>query len=259
MSKYSVKDKVALVTGGARGIGFETARHLIERGARVAIVDQDYLASAAAAHRLGDRAVALPADVTDSIAMVDVVEEVVLRLGRLDIVVASASVTPEQSTTCAMTPLEFESVLDVNLFGVYRTVHPALPHIIANRGHAVLVASVFTFDDGVLPAPYALSKAGIEQFGRSLRGELGERGATLGVASLAFMKADIARDGFDSAGKAIADGIVSRAPWVMTPKRRRTPSRLRGLLSHASDSRTESSATIQDDARDADLLQLFKA
>lgn len=258
MSTYSVKDKVALVTGGARGIGFETARHLIERGARVAIVDQDHLASTSAAHRLGDRAIAQPADVTDSIAMVDVVDEVVLRLGRLDVVVAGASVTPEPSTTCAMTPLEFESVLDVNLFGVYRTVHPALPHIIANRGHAVLVASVHTFDDGVLPAPYALSKAGVEQFGRSLRGELAESGATLGVVSLALRKTVIAREGFESAGKAITDGIENRTPWVMTPKRRRAHSRLRGRLSHAPDPQPEPNATVQGDARDADLIQLFR-
>ena len=259
MSSYSVKDKVALVTGGARGIGFETARHLIERGARVAIVDQDHLAAAAAARRLGERATALPADVTDSIAMVDVVDDIIFRFGRLDVVVASANIAPEPSTTRAMTPLEFEGVLDVNLFGVYRTVHPALPHIIANGGHAVLVASVYAFEDGVLPAPYALSKAGVEQFGRSLRGELAEHGATLGVASLAFRETVIAREGFDSAGKAITDGIENRTPWVMTPKRRQTHSRLRGLLSHAPDPRTESSATIQDDTRDADLVQLFKS
>ena len=258
MNTYSVRDKVALVSGGARGIGLETARHLIQRGARVAIVDQDHLAAAAAVNRLGDRATTLPADVTDSIAMVDVVDDIIFRFGRLDIVVAGANIAPEPSTTHAMTPLEFESVLDVNLFGVYRTVHPALPHIIANRGHAVLVASVHTFDDGVLPAPYALSKAGVEQFGRSLRSELAQHGATLSVASLAYTETDIAREGLDSAGKAITDGIENRTPWVMTPKRRRAHSRLRGLLSHAPDPQPEPNATVQGDARDADLIQLFR-
>jgi NAD(P)-dependent dehydrogenase (short-subunit alcohol dehydrogenase family) len=259
MSTYSVKDKVALVTGSARGIGFETARHLIERGARVAIVDMDHLAAAEAANWLGERAIALPADVTDSIAMVDVVDEVVVRLGRLDVVVASASMAPEPSTTRAMTPLEFESVLDVNLFGVYRTVHPALPHIIANGGHAVLVASVHAFVDGVQPAPYAMSRAGVEQFGRSLRGELAQRGATAGVASFELVDTVIAREGFDSAGKAITDGIENRAPWVTTPKQRRTYSLLRGLLKPALDRRTGRNVTIQGDVRDADLLQMFKA
>ena len=93
MSTYSVKNKVAMVTGAARGIGFETARQLAERGARVALVDLD------PSHRgrrrqLGGRAIGLAADVTDADAMQEVVDEVVARFGRLDIVVANAGIAP---------------------------------------------------------------------------------------------------------------------------------------------------------------------
>lgn len=281
MSTYSVKDKVAVVTGGARGIGFETARHLSERGARVAIVDLDPQTTAEAAARLGERVIALPADVTDAAAMVDVVDDVVARFGRLDVVVANAGIAPEPSTTRAMDPAEFERVIDVNLFGVYRTVHPALPHISANGGHVVVVASVYAFVNGVLMSPYAMSKAAVEQFGRSLRGELAQHGATAGVAYFGFIDTAMVREGFASpiaqrfedtfpgvlrkrlqpsaAGKAIADGIERRAPRVIAPKRWGLYSRLRGVLNPALDRRTERNATIQGVLRDADQTTTIKA
>ena len=64
------------------------------------------------------------------------------------------------------------------MLGVYRTVHAALPHIVANQGHVVVIASVYAFVNGALLAPYAMSKAAVEQFGRALRGELAQHGAS---------------------------------------------------------------------------------
>src|SRR5215217_8008480 len=140
MTAYSVQDKVALVTGAARGIGLETARRLHARGARVVLVDLDPAATAAAARRIGPGAIAIAADVTDADAMRSVVAQTVARFGRLDVVVANAGIAPRPATVHTMDPAEFQRVLDVNLLGVYRTVHPALPHITANGGHVVVVA-----------------------------------------------------------------------------------------------------------------------
>src|SRR5689334_22752497 len=182
MPTYDVENRVALVTGAARGIGFETAKALSERGARVALLDLDPHATAQAAAQLGNGAFGLAADVTDAAMMAAAVEEVVARFGRLDIVVANAGIAPRLQTTHTMDFAEFERVINVNLLGVYRTVQPALPHVIANGGHVVVTASIYAFINGVLMAPYAMSKAGVEQFGRAVRGELVQHGASASVA-----------------------------------------------------------------------------
>lgn len=280
MSTYSVNKKVALITGGARGIGFETARQLCERGASVVIVDLDPQATSEAAARLGKHAIGLTADVSDSIEMKDVVNEIVTRFGRLDIVVANAGIANQPATTHAMDPVEFERVINVNVLGVYRTVQPALPHVIASSGHIVVVSSVYAFVNGVLMAPYAMSKAAVEQFGRALRGELAQHGASATVAYFGFIDTAMVREGFSSpiaqrfestfprilrkrlqpsdAGAAIVGGIQRRAPRVIAPNRWATYSRLRGVLNPWLDRRTERDTTVQAILIDADEDRTLK-
>src|SRR5581483_4901077 len=104
---YDVSGKVALITGGARGIGFETARQLHERGASVVLVDLRAEDVEAAAARLGDRALA---DVTDRDAIAAAVAQTVERFGGLDIAVANAGIAPAAATLRAMDPDVVERV-----------------------------------------------------------------------------------------------------------------------------------------------------
>ncbi|CAM3905222.1 short-chain dehydrogenase/reductase [Smaragdicoccus niigatensis] len=281
MNTFPVTDKVALITGGARGIGLATARDLYERGAHIVLVDLDAVATAQAASELGGRAIGFGADVTDVDAMHDVVAQAVQRFGRLDIVVANAGIAPKPQTVESMDPETFARVIDVNLLGVYKTVHAALPHIIANKGHVVVVASVYAFVNGVILAPYAMAKAGVEQFGRALRGELAQHGASASVAYFGFIDTVMVREGFASpvaqrfeatfpgflrkrlvpaaAGKAIAAGIERRAPRIIAPKRWTVYSVLRGVLNPLLDVRTERDATIQGVLRDANVKDVSPA
>src|SRR4051812_31409084 len=109
---YPLPGKVALVTGAARGIGYETARLLHARGASVAIVDLELDDAQAAAVAVGERTMAIAADVTDAGAMEAVVEETVERFGGLDVVVANAGVAPPPRPMSVVDTAAFERVIE---------------------------------------------------------------------------------------------------------------------------------------------------
>ena len=266
---YSLNSRVALITGAARGIGFETAKAVIERGGSVVIVDLEAEASQAAAARLHDeRAIGLAADVTDRGAMQQAVAATVERFGRLDVVVANAGIAPRGATFRAMATETHDRVLDVNIFGVTRTVEAALPEIVRNRGHVVVIASIYAFVNGLGVVPYAMSKAAVEQFGRALRVELVPHGASASVAYFGFIDTEMVHQGIDQdpladrmmeslpkllhkrlhpsvAGKSIADGIERRAPRIIQPRRWAVFSLLRGLINPAFDRVMERDAELQ--------------
>ena len=173
MPAYDLNGKVALVTGAARGIGFETARQMHLRGASVAVLDLDAEEAREAAERIGPRAIGLAADVTDQNAMIAAVAEVVERFGGLDVAVANAGIAQKQFATArGISGEEWERVFEVDLLGVWRTVRAALPQIVERQGQMVVVSSVYAFANGMCNSPYAVAKAGVESLGRSLRVEL---------------------------------------------------------------------------------------
>ncbi len=150
MPRYDLNGKVALVTGAARGIGFETARALIARGASVTVLDLDEEATRQAAAQLHDsRALGVAADVTDRGALQRAVAATVERFGGLDVVVANAGIVSRVASFRAMSSENFERVLDVNLMGVCRTVEAALPEIVPRRGHVVVISSIYAFFNGI--------------------------------------------------------------------------------------------------------------
>jgi NAD(P)-dependent dehydrogenase (short-subunit alcohol dehydrogenase family) len=276
MSRYDLKDKVALVTGGARGIGFETARALVSRGASAVIVDLQAEAAEAAASEIHDtRAIGLAADVTDRGALQRAVATTVDQFGGLDVVVANAGIASKAATFRAMATEGFDRVIDVNLMGVVRTVEVALPEIIRRKGHVVVVASVYAFSNGVGATPYAMSKSAVEQFGRALRVELVQHGASASVAYFGFIDTEMVHraidedpivdsmlDGFPKllrkrlrptvAGEAIVSGIERRAPRIIRPRRWVVMSILRGIVNPLLDVRMERDAAVQAAARELD-------
>ena len=263
MERYELDGKVALVTGGARGIGLETARALVGRGASVVVVDLDEGAVARAASELHDsRALGIAGDVTDRGAMQRAVATTVERFGALDVVVANAGIASRVATFRAMSTESFERVLDVNLMGVCRTVDAALPEIVKARGHVVVISSIYAFTNGVGAAPYAIAKAGVEQFGRALRAELAPHGASASVAYFGFIDTEMVHRAIDAdplaermletlprplhkrlppsvAGEAIVAGIERRRPRIIRPRRWTIMSVLRGILGPIGDAHLE--------------------
>jgi NAD(P)-dependent dehydrogenase (short-subunit alcohol dehydrogenase family) len=240
------------VTGAARGIGLETARLLSARGAAVILTDIDGDEVAAAADSIGDPAVALTVDATDREALDAAVAEADARFGGLDVVVANAGIAPPARTVAAMDPDAFERVVEIDLLGVYRTVHAALPAIAKRRGQVVVVASVYAFAAGVMTSPYAASKAAVEQLGRALRIELAAHGAGATVVYPGFADTELVRDAFADpiaaelestlpkfaarrvtpalVAERLVAGIERRAPRVIVPRWYRLWFALRGVL-----------------------------
>jgi NAD(P)-dependent dehydrogenase (short-subunit alcohol dehydrogenase family) len=275
MPRYDLNGKVALVTGAARGIGFETARQMHLRGASVAVLDLSAEEAREAAERIGPRAIGVGADVTDQGAMLAAVAEVVEKLGGLDVAVANAGIAQKQFATArGISGEEWERVFEVDLLGVWRTARAALPQIVERRGQIVVVSSVYAFANGMGNSPYAVAKAGVEALGRSLRVELAPHGASATVAYFGWVDTKLVQDAFDQedsgrirelspdfllkritpdeAGAGLVRGIEERAPRVFVPKWWRYVSAFRGLINPLLDRRMESDAKTAALIRDLD-------
>jgi NAD(P)-dependent dehydrogenase (short-subunit alcohol dehydrogenase family) len=156
-TKLNLPGKTALITGGAGGIGAAVAAKLAERSTNIVLTDlsQDRLDRGAASLPRASL-LAVAADVTDATAMQQVVDAAVERFEHLDVVFANAGVGPDRpSTLRTMDPAVFERVIEVDLLGVWRTIRPALEHIVENQGHVLITASVAAFNNGAVNAPYA--------------------------------------------------------------------------------------------------------
>jgi NAD(P)-dependent dehydrogenase (short-subunit alcohol dehydrogenase family) len=276
VARFDLAGKVALVTGGARGIGFETARALRARGASTVVVDLDAEAARRAAAEIHDTAaLGIAADVTDRAAMQRAVATVVERFGGLDVVVANAGIASRVATFRASASESFERVLEVNLMGVCRTVDAALPEIVRRKGHVVLISSIYAFTNGAGATPYAMSKAAVEQFGRALRVELVPHGASVSVAYFGFIDTEMVHRAIDkdpladqmiralpqplrkrlqpsAAGEAIARGIERRQPRIIRPRRWTVMSVMRGIVNPLTDAQAERDETLQGLVRQID-------
>jgi NAD(P)-dependent dehydrogenase (short-subunit alcohol dehydrogenase family) len=191
--KYSVADKVVLVTGPARGIGAETARQLAARGARLSLVGLEPERLAALASELGGGHVWFECDVTNQSALERAVGGTAEALGRVDVVVANAGIACNRMV--ATGPVDaLVRTIEVNLIGVVRTVSATLAHVTDAKGYYLLVSSAAALAPLPGISTYAASKSGVEQFGNVLRLELAHKGVGVGVAHPAWIDTDMVRD-----------------------------------------------------------------
>jgi NAD(P)-dependent dehydrogenase (short-subunit alcohol dehydrogenase family) len=160
--------KVALVTGGAQGIGRAIVEKLAREGARVTFVDLEAAAGAAVARELGGGVAFLRADVTREREVKDATEEIVRRAGRLDVLVNNAGVNAYFDAT-AMTEAEWDAVFAVDLKGAWLCAKHALPAMKrAGGGSIVNIASIHASLTIAGMFPYAAAKSGLVGLTRSL-------------------------------------------------------------------------------------------
>jgi short-subunit dehydrogenase len=237
---YDVEGKVVLITGAARGIGAQTARVLAERGATLALVGLEPDNLATVAKELGPQHLWRELDVTDQDATDRVVAEVAEQLGRIDVVMTNAGVG-SYGTVRQIDPAAFQRVIDINLTGMFRTAHSALPHVIERRGYILVVSSLAAFSPIAGMAAYDASKSGVEAFALAMRQELLHLGVDVGICHPSWVDTDLVRNAeadlpsfketrsklpwpansttsVEDCATMIADGIASRARRIYVPK-----------------------------------------
>jgi NAD(P)-dependent dehydrogenase (short-subunit alcohol dehydrogenase family) len=161
---------VALITGGATGIGQAAAEVLAAQGCAVAICSNDVAATYSAADKIaedGGHAMAVPADVTSPDAMHMTVQRVVDTWGRLDILVASAGIQ-RYGTTTDTSEEAWDEVFEVNVKGVFLAARAALPHLRKQRGAIVVVSSVQASVAQTAVVAYAASKGALNAMVRAM-------------------------------------------------------------------------------------------
>lgn len=205
-----LRDRVAIVTGGATGVGLGIAEVLAAEGACVVIADADAAAGERSAEELraaGRDADAIAVDVVDRAAMDAMAAEVVARHGRIDIVAANAGIYP-QAAIEVMTDADFDRVMDINVKGVLHTMQACLPAL-RERGYGrIVITSSITGSIVGSPtlAHYSASKAALLGMMRSVALEVVQQGITIN----AVLPGNVATPGIASfSDEFIADMVDS--------------------------------------------------
>lgn len=193
-SAFKIKGKRVLVTGAARGIGAAVAKRLHDQGAKVSLVGLEALQLERIANELGDGAMYFEADVSDKKAVANAVDKTVEVFGGLDVVIANAGIY-HVSPLSGVDPEGIERTLNVNLFGVWNTLHACLPHLRESKGYVLTVASMAALTHGPLMGAYAASKAAVEALTDSLRIELRAEGVGVGCAYFGAIDTDLVKGG----------------------------------------------------------------
>jgi 3-oxoacyl-[acyl-carrier protein] reductase len=192
------ENKVALVTGSARGIGRAIAETLASRGASLVIADlRAELAATTAqeiAARTGQRTLAVAVDVVDSDSVKAMVDRVLAEFGRLDILVNNAGITRD-NLIIRMEEADWDLVLNINLKGAFNCSKAVVRTMMKQRyGRIVNIASVSGLAGQAGQANYSASKAGLVGMTKALARELGSRQITVNAVAPGFIPTDLTQD-----------------------------------------------------------------
>lgn len=204
--------KVAIVTGGAKGIGKSITEALAKQGVKVVI---NYNSSATAADELvnalaeqGSEAYACQADVSKLEDAKRLVEETVQRYGKVDFLVNNAGITRDRSFK-KLSREDWNQVIDVNLSSVYNTVSAALPYIAeSDNGRIINISSIIGQTGGFGQTNYSAAKAGMIGFTKSLALELARTNVTVNAICPGFIETDMVAE----IPQNVLDQIVAKIP-----------------------------------------------
>jgi len=203
-----LKDKVAIITGAAKGIGFSTAQRFAQEGAIAILADMNLESVKAAAVQIPN-AQAYAMNVTDRASIQAVVDQVMQKYGRIDILINNAGIT-QDARLVKMTEVQFDAVIDVNLKGVFNCTQLIVPHMLeAGSGSIVNASSVVGIYGNFGQTNYSATKFGVIGFTKTWARELGPKGIRVNAVCPGFIATEMV--------KAMPENIlqdIERRSWL---------------------------------------------
>jgi 3-oxoacyl-[acyl-carrier protein] reductase len=212
-----LKEKVALITGGAAGIGLATAKRFVAEGARVIICDVNQQAGEQAVRELGEAAEFFTVDVTDKASVDSWVQGVVEIHGRVDILINNAGIVRDSllvkmkdgELVKQMPESDFDLVISINLKGVFNCTQAVAPAMIRQGGGVILSAtSIVGIDGNIGQTNYIATKAGVIGMTKAWARELGRHNIRVNAIAPGFTATDI----ISSMPDKIIEGMKARTP-----------------------------------------------
>jgi NAD(P)-dependent dehydrogenase (short-subunit alcohol dehydrogenase family) len=194
MNQIDLKNRVAVVTGGARGIGYAVAERMLSSGASVSLWDIDSAQLEIARERLNQfgRVAALPISLTDQYQVDKAAGAVIEEFGRLDILVNNAGITGGNAPTWEFEPDIWRRVIEVNLIAPFLTCRAAVPAMLrGGYGRIINVASIAGKEGNPNASHYSASKAGLIALTKSLGKELATKNILVNCVTPAAAKTGI--------------------------------------------------------------------
>jgi 2-dehydro-3-deoxy-L-rhamnonate dehydrogenase (NAD+) len=193
---HNFQDQVAVITGGASGLGLAISKKLSSEGAKIALIDQNKVALSSAVTQAGENAHFFTCDVTSEAQVTDVIDRIADQLGRIDILVNSAGVTGKtniKSHEVELSDLRF--VIDVNLIGSFLTSRAALPHMLKrNYGRILHIASISGKEGNAGMLAYSASKAAVIGMTKVQGKDYAETGITVNALAPAVIRTPMVDD-----------------------------------------------------------------
>ena len=194
MNTIDLKGRAAVITGGARGIGYAAAQKMLAAGAAVALWDIDAAALASAAGALAKDGGVYTAvvELTDEADVKKVVDSLIRDAGKIDILVNNAGITGGNAPLWELKPEVWRRVIEVNLVAPYLTCHAIVPHMVkAGYGRIVNVSSIAGKEGNPNASHYSASKAGLIGLTKSLAKEVATKGVLVNAITPAAAKTEM--------------------------------------------------------------------
>lgn len=205
---FSLQQRVALVTGGNRGLGRAIALGFLRAGARVAVTGRDPAQNAHIGRELGEGGAVFALDVRDEAAVAATVGRVVARFGRLDILVNNAGIVSDGSVLTTRRA-DWDAVVETNLTGMFLCAKHAAAAMVAGGGKIINVGSIYSLFGTPSFASYGASKAGVLGLTRALAIELAPHGIQVNALLPGFCETDMTAG---MPGTALGEEIRRRTP-----------------------------------------------